>query len=84
MEPDGTVGFTGVADNAVVVFNSNPGVAFNSGTVTDNATTLLHELGHVYEFLFGLGSTFLVDDDGSDKASAFNTEIVQANCFGKG
>ena len=59
MEPDGTVGFTGVADNAVVVFNSNPGVAFNSGTVTDNATTLLHELGHVYEFLFGAGVDFL-------------------------
>ena len=92
MEPDGTVGFTGVADKSVVVFNSNPGVPFNSGTVTDNATTLLHELGHVYENLFGMGTTLLVDDSsqtqGSDEmvtlASGINTKMVQANCFPTG
>jgi len=81
MDPDGTVGFTGVANKVVVVFNSNRGVAFNNGNVTDNATTLLHELGHVYESLYGLGSTYLVDDDGSRNASTVNTKWIQANCF---
>jgi|HubBroStandDraft_6_1064221.scaffolds.fasta_scaffold95174_4 hypothetical protein len=77
---------TGVANNAVVAFNYYPGT-FNGAGVTANAITVLHELGHVYELLYGLGSTLLVNDSISVQgnqaaaASAFNTQLVKTNCF---
>ena len=73
----------------VVAFNYYPGAPFNAGTITADATTVLHELGHVYEALYGPGSTYLVDDSAqaqgsiqqANAASAFNTQLVQTNCF---
>jgi hypothetical protein len=86
---NGPVTPTGVANKAVVVFNYDPNAPFNKGTTIDNAVTVLHELGHVYELLYGFGSTFLVNDSvnvqGSQQqsaaASAFNTNLVKTNCF---
>ncbi|HLG96091.1 MAG TPA: hypothetical protein VKX49_07250 [Bryobacteraceae bacterium] len=82
--------FTGIGGfGTVTAFNFAPGAPFNSASVTDNAITVLHELGHIYEFLFGPGSTFLVNDSEavqgsaaqSAAASAYNTKLVKANCF---
>ncbi len=79
---NGTVTYVGYAQNQVVVaFNFDPSAPFNSGSVTYDATTVLHELGHVYEALYGLGSTLLVNDAGSTAASAYNDKLVEANCF---
>ena len=66
----------------VVALNFLPTTPFNNGTVNDNAVTILHELGHVYEGLYGLGSTMLVNDIDNPAASAYNTALVQANCSG--
>jgi hypothetical protein len=80
---------TNVANNVVVAFNYDPG-RFNGAGVTANAITVLHELGHVYEFLYGMGSTLLVNDSlsawgGNQKqaaaASAFNSSLIKSNCF---
>ncbi len=86
---NGTITYTGVANKTVVVFNYDPNAPFNTGSTTDAAVTVLHELGHVYEFLYGLGSTFLVNDsidaqgskEQANAASAYNTQLVKANCF---
>ena len=85
-QPGFIVGFSGVSNNAVLTINTNPLAPFNSGTAVYDATTLLHELGHVYEKLFGVGSTFSVDDNTGNKkfdklAGNFNNQIIQANCF---
>jgi hypothetical protein len=86
---NGTVQSTGVVNNVVVTFNYSPVAPFNSGSVISNAVTVLHELGHVYEDLYGLGSTLLVNDSQdtqgsarqSANASASNSKLVQTNCF---
>jgi hypothetical protein len=80
---------TSAVNNLVVAFNFNPAAPFNSGSVVDNAITMLHELGHIYDFGIGPGPTLLVDDSieaqgsaaASAAASAFNTKLIQANCF---
>jgi hypothetical protein len=86
----GTVNFIGYQQARVVTaFNFLPGAPFNSASVTSNAIAVLHEVGHIYEDLYGPGSTLLVNDSvqaqgsiaGSDSASAYNTKLVQANCF---
>jgi RHS repeat-associated protein len=89
---NGQVTFTGIANNAVIVFNDFPNAPFNTGTVTQNAITLLHELGHVYSLLYGPGSTLIIDDSvqatgGAAQAlaaSTFNTNLVTTNCFPSG
>ena len=86
---NGQVELTGVANKAVVAFNYLPSAPFNTGTVTDNAVTVLHELGHVFELLYGLGSTYLVNDSVSGQgnigqanaASAYNTLLAKTHCF---
>jgi hypothetical protein len=85
---NGQITSTGVANKVVVAFNFWPGAPFNTGTPTADAITVLHELGHLEELLYGMGSTLLVNDSveaqgsiaASNAASAFNTKLVQANC----
>jgi hypothetical protein len=53
------------------------------------AITVLHELGHVYGYPYGAGSTSLVNDSiaaqgtlaKATAASMANTALVQQNCF---
>jgi RHS repeat-associated protein len=74
------VGYGGT--NYLVAFNVNPSAPFNSGSVNSDAVTILHELGHIYEDLYGLGSTLLIDDsNGNTAASQYNTALVSKNCF---
>ena len=54
---------------------------FVSGSTQDQAITLLHELGHVYSYLFGPESTKITDDYGKLTASQNNTALVKSDCF---
>jgi RHS repeat-associated protein len=42
--------------------NPSVGVYWNAGNAQVNALTLLHELGHIFNFLFGNGSSTIVND----------------------
>jgi len=85
---NGTLVSTGKVTGVETVFNWSPSAPFNTASVIANAITVLHELGHIYEALYGMGSTLLVNDSSSAQgsanaaaASAFNTSLVQVNCF---
>jgi len=80
--PDGTIGWTPVVGYAVTVFNYDPNTPFNNGTVTANATTILHELGHIYGYLYGLDSTMIGYDYNNAALSRSNTATVSSVCFG--
>jgi len=72
----------GTFSGVIVDFNIDPYAPFNSSaSPVQNAITVLHELGHVYEFLFGQSSTLISDDMGNNATSASNTKLVQADCF---
>lgn len=68
---------------ATITFNTSQFAQFNfaSTSLVDNAVTILHELGHVYEYLFGQSSTQIMDDSGSGTISAANTALVKSKCF---
>lgn len=86
---NGVVVHTNQANKVVVAFNFWPNAPFNSGSAITDAITILHELGHLEELLYGPGSTLLVNDSvqaqgsvaASNAASAFNTQLVKTNCF---
>jgi hypothetical protein len=63
-----------------VMINTQAG-SFVSGTTNNQATTLLHELGHVYSDLYGPQSTAIVSDAGNLALSQQNTKTVEDNCF---
>jgi hypothetical protein len=47
-----------------------------------NAKTIIHELGHVFETLFGSDSTRIVNDATSNAISFTNSDRVMTDCFG--
>jgi hypothetical protein len=66
--------------SVTIKINSFAGT-FVTGTLQDQATTLLHELGHAFDFLFGPNSTKIVDDGNSTQTSKDNTALVKQQCF---
>jgi hypothetical protein len=54
---------------------------FVTGSTQSQAVTLLHELGHAYDDMYGPASTLIVSDAGSTAQSMANTALVQKNCF---
>jgi len=71
-----------VYTNFTVLINTalNPGTnMWNSGSATDNATTLLHELGHILDFMGWTGGQF-VNDDSDASVNLANTKLIQDNC----
>jgi hypothetical protein len=75
--------FAGLDPTRVTITINNMG-GFNAGNVTDNAITLLHELGHVYNRL-ALGGSAILDDNADTvvgrQRSATNSTNVRQNCF---
>jgi hypothetical protein len=71
---------------ATVIIGSGSGSLWNqagaAGDTLFQAETLLHELGHVYDFLPGSGGS-QIQPDGffSNGDSATNQMIVEKNCF---
>ena len=77
-----------------VTLNSNPSGSWfdRSGYISRygptysaavfSAETIIHELGHVFEDLFGSNTTKIEDDSKSDGISQENTDRVMTSCFG--
>jgi RHS repeat-associated protein len=74
---------------ANIRINSNPAAPFNRGyggrfgldDATNRAITLIHELGHAAQFIYGTDSTRIVDDQNNPSASQTNSQLVRENCF---
>jgi hypothetical protein len=80
--------FGGVSQPPITTVNikiNDAAGTFVTGTVIDQAVTLLHELGHVMGFLFPLGSSQIKLDDpdspGGQGQSAANTKLIKEQCF---
>ena len=72
------LGFNG----AIITINLDPSTPFNSNaSAADRAVTLLHELGHVYTYIWGASASKIVDDSQSSDLSKQNTALVKQNCF---
>ncbi len=63
-----------------VTINSLAGT-FVDGDETDRAVTILHELGHVYSFLYGPSSTLISEDRGDTSKSEENSRLARKHCF---
>lgn len=48
---------------------------------TANAITLLHELGHYYADVAGMGGSAIRDDAEDPALSLANTALINSNCF---
>jgi hypothetical protein len=78
-------GYTG---NVVQIdINDLPGSTFNPTAQTPifgtaaitQAVTILHELGHAMNYLFGVGQ--IAPDGGNNPLSNANTQLIQQKCF---
>jgi RHS repeat-associated protein len=77
--------FLGVA----IYINSDPNAPWTRGfndAITNNqdirrAVTLIHELGHAADYLFGTGASQIGDDLDDAKKSRENSKLVYDNCF---
>ncbi len=65
---------------ATITINDTNGT-FVNGTATDQVVTLLHELGHAENDIYGNGTSGIVDDSGSTRASLLNTSTVKFDCL---
>jgi RHS repeat-associated protein len=63
-----------------VTLNTAAG-SFATGSTRSQAVTLLHELGHVFNRLYGPQSTRIVDDAGNLDRSRNNSKTIEDNCF---
>ena len=81
---------TGPVLGGVLIQISDVAGSFMTGNVQAEATTLLHELGHAMNFLFGPGTSGIDNNDTSPTptpmtrtANVTNTDRVSNECFGK-
>ena len=74
----------GTFNSAIITLNSLAG-SFVTGTPTDQVVTLLHELGHAINDIFGPNTSRIADDGPSVKdgvqISMSNTALVRSKCF---
>ncbi|MGB7763196.1 MAG: RHS repeat-associated core domain-containing protein [Bryobacteraceae bacterium] len=64
----------------ITLNNITNGASFVTGNVMDWAQTILHELGHAYADLYGLGTSAIQPDLGNSAASVANNNLIQKNC----
>ena len=65
---------------AIKLNNLSSQATFVSGTTYDQAVTVLHELGHAYWDLYGIGTSAITDDAENLAASEANTNLVVQKC----
>lgn len=68
------------ASVTITLNDTTGGTAFVSGNQNDWAITLLHELGHVYWDLYGIGTSGIVPDGDSGQQSIDNTKLIEKDC----
>jgi RHS repeat-associated protein len=74
-------GATQILYSGVVITINDLAGTFITGNTQSQAVTLLHELGHAYDDMYGPTSTLIESDAGSTAQSMANTALVQKNCF---
>ena len=79
--PAGLLPIPGLARKAKTTINELSGYGFwNNGDTTENAETLLHELGHIFNDLKGSGGFALSNAAESNDPYAFD-KVVKQKCF---
>jgi hypothetical protein len=79
--PAGLVPIPGLAGKVKISINELSGYGFwNNGDATENAETLLHELGHVFNDLRGAGGFALPNSAENSDPYAFD-KLVKQKCF---
>lgn len=93
---DGTIGTrsNGIGGGADITISSNPEAAFNAGyggrfgqtDAVNRAITVIHELAHAANYIYGNGSAKIFQNDsgpGKDILSRINSARVYNACFYK-
>jgi hypothetical protein len=84
--PAGRLPIPGLAGSVLITINSHddPNYNFwNNASTMEQAETLLHELGHAYNFLRGSGGFAISNLREIRDPYAFD-KVVNENCFGSG
>lgn len=79
--PDGRTVVQSTFTGANIVLNNNAASLFSTGTDIRRAITLIHELGHVANMIFGPGSSTIADNDDDPALSRQNSQSVRNHCF---
>jgi hypothetical protein len=74
-------GATQILYSGVLITINDLAGTFVNGNTLSQAVTLLHELGHAYDDMYGPGSTLIQSDSTSTAQSMANTALVQQKCF---
>lgn len=65
---------------AEIVLNDVEGT-FVTGTTSDQVLTILHELGHAMDFIFGAGTNLFINNDGGNPTlSKMNDDFIRKFC----
>jgi len=91
--PNGTTVRQSTFTGATITINNNPQAPFTTGFgnflsylgapsfETMTAITIIHELGHAADLIYGPNASAIADDQGSSLRSIGNTINVLLNCF---
>ncbi len=66
---------------AEIVLNDVAGSSFVTGTTSDQVLTILHELGHAMDDIFGSGTNLFINTDGGNTTlSKMNDDLIRQFC----
>jgi RHS repeat-associated protein len=74
-------GATQIVDSTVRITINLLAGTFQDGSDEDRAVTVLHELGHLFDYLFGAASTSIKGDERDPQLSQANSALVRKKCF---
>ncbi len=67
---------------AIMTLNSDTSTLFNNPntSVNDQTVTILHELAHAFDIVYGAGTSQIYNDNNNGLVSAQNSEYIKAQC----
>jgi RHS repeat-associated protein len=68
-------------ETGAIITLQTQGTYWNFPSGYDQAVTLIHELGHAFNIIFGEGSSSILDDAGNPTQSIANTNMIMKDCF---